>query len=32
MGSILDVTRTMFTSQSSLDLPKVSDWLANNTQ
>jgi len=31
MGSVLDVSRTMFTNQSLLDLPKVSDWLANYT-
>jgi len=25
----MDVSRTLFTSQSSLDLPKASEWLAN---
>jgi len=28
----MDVPRTMFTSQSSLDLPKASDWLANSVR
>jgi len=28
----MDVPRTMFTSQSSRDLPKASEWLANSVR